>query len=169
MSLVPTGPLVDTRPPNFAKGQWFGGVPHTRVVIQSIGTWSALYRQLNDGILLEQTNSDFTDPNLGFAEWRGTYMINPIQGFTCVYRWSVASETVGTCNFTYSQRAFFSTPELFGAMQQTNPTLPATKVIPLSIRIPQSILTPVEVVKYDVPEWADVLDRWPDVVVTDSF
>jgi len=51
MVLVPTGPLDDTREPTFAKGQWFGGVPHTRVVIiapAASGTWSMLI----GGILL---------------------------------------------------------------------------------------------------------------------
>lgn len=170
MAIVPTGPLTDERSPAFAKGQWFGGVPHTRIVIQQPGDWSLIFSAINRGILLQMSNSDFSDPNIGFAEWRGTYVVIPnVLNAVCVYRWSVASEVAGTANFLYHQTFSAGIPELYGAIQQTRPDLPANKVLPLSIRIPDNSFTPTVVTKFDVPEWADVLERWPTVQVTDSF
>ena len=169
MTLVPTGPQEDTRPPNYAKGQWFGGVPHTRVVVQAIGSWNDSFEALARGILLQMSNSDFTNLNLGFAEWRGTFALPDGRLAVCLYRWSVASEVAGTANFQFRQTFSAGDHELFGALQQTRPVLPAARHIEASIRIPDDPGTPASVVKFDVPEWADVLERWPNVQQTEPF
>lgn len=168
MALVPTESLLDTRPPNYVKGQWFGGVPHTRVVVISttaFGSWA----WLNNGVLLGQSGSDFTDPNLGFAEWRGTVTPSLIE-FVVRYRWSAASEVVGTCNFLLQVTGNLGpiSYSWIGSFQATNPTLPPPKSIPRTTGSGQ-FGAPATIVKYDVPEWAEPLERWPNAYVSDTF
>lgn len=162
----PLEPRRDERTPTFCKGQWFGGVPHSRVVIIDPSAKGRL-SSLAGGILLTQSGEDFTFPNEGFAEWRG--ILNDTNGqWTCRYRWSVASATEGTCNFLFTMFHFEEEWEVIGALQVPRPNLATGKVLITSEVNPVGDAG-ASVTKHDVPEWANPLGRWPDLMTTDVF
>lgn len=159
-------PRLDIRPPDYRKGQFFGGVPHSRVIIIATDA-TGRFLPLSGGLVMDAGPEDFTFPNEGFATWRGTYTFDGVL-WVANYRWAVASAPDGVVNFTFSLTNGGNDDRIISDVQETRPDLSLPKTIEITDKQPEDDIGDV-VKKYDIPEWADPLERWPSATLTTHF
>lgn len=154
--------LPDTRPPTFAKGQAFGGVPHSRVFISgnpSSGIWK--WTETGAVILILSRIGD--DGNFGFVQWQGEGDIGDDR-WEIGYGWQVLDPDTYTVEFFCS---ITRVGEIDNATYGATFT-PAQLVGPISLgkTSEQGIGgAPPAITKFEIPEWAEPLKRWPDAAL----
>ena len=153
-------PIVpDTRPPTFAKGQAFGGVPHSRVFIEGNPS-SGLWKWTEDGAVILIFSRIGDDGNFGFVQWQGEGVIEG-NAWEVAYGWQV----LDAANYTVE---FFCNIVRVGEAENAtygSTFTPATLVGPISLGKTSEQGAggaPPAVTKFEIPEWAEPLNRWPD-------
>lgn len=154
-------PRMDDRPPTFYKGQWFGGVPHTRVVLVYPEA-TDVYEPLRGGIACATLLYTDDNPNNAYASWYQTYDF----GFGDVvfrYSWEVTDIGGGECLMTALAEPPRGYDRHEGFLAQVSPDVSRPKILTGSAPVYDPRFgTRVE--KWDVAEWSDVVSRWPNVL-----
>lgn len=152
-------PRVDERPPTFYNGQWFGALPHTRVILTWPGAYGD-YAWAADGMVVENRVYSGADPNNKSAIWQGYYDIGG-STYSLLYQWRVTDIGGGealTRLFLAKQGAGIQ----WDAYRSYVPLRPADS-IPFIVGLPgYDVQIGATGSKVEIPEWSDVVSRWPN-------
>jgi len=152
-------PRADTRPPWFMKGQSFGPVPHSRVMLRSTDAGGD-YSFLNDGIVVPAYLASFDGTNQGTCFWAGRGVAAG-EVWQIGYIWQVVD--IGafevSLNVVVVRETGFVVVEFWDTVYQ--PTLADDQVCEqnTSEQVPGS---PDSIRKTDIPEWCNTLEYYPD-------
>lgn len=159
-------PRMDDRPPTFYKGQWFGGVPHSRVIIiwpGAVGDWSPL----TGGVVLESSTYSYQDPNNAQATWFGRLAFLGTS-FNVTYKWSVTDIGSGE-GLTEVSLVGVDRRVYWQGFRTWLPLYPADSMAHQNSNPTWEPLIGLEASKIDVPEWSNVVDFWPNAMATEPY
>lgn len=154
-------PRIDERPPGYAKGQWFGGVPHSRVIV-FLPAATGVFAWLRDGIVIPLVTEIGTDTDNGYAEWMGEVTVDGVV-FTVRWIWFTMVAEDGTCRFVGQVQAAGFPFETFASEEYFRPSLASAYTMTVGYDDPAGS-SGGTLTKWDVPEWSDVVERWPDAI-----
>lgn len=149
------------RSPAFAKGPYFGTVPHTRVIIFGpTATGPAAF--LNNGVVIGYSHESGEGDGDWFYEWAGAGEAGG-HTWTVRYFWTGMILATGAAQFNIQVES--STGGGFAAYSDTYTTITPSE----NFSIPKIVETPSgrfgdHMSKVEVPEWSNVLDRWPSAI-----
>lgn len=158
-------PIIDTRPPGFAKGQWFGPVPQERVRI-TFGNLPAAWSFLLPGVIVPFNIYIDTNPNEGFARWLG-YFDADGDSWSIRYQWSVLDIPNGIAFWLMSLDSTTSTRKLRANASGFRPTIGGPLAM-TSYLIDPPTAGVVSVTKHPLPGWSTPSEHFPGVILADD-
>ena len=140
-----------------------GGVPHSRVIL----TWPGAtgdFAQWSEGVVVQAFQYEATDPNYAYGLWGGGLLWQGME-LEVLYSWECVDKGGGEAVTRCAVNQTF-VAELWDGYRTYVPLRPAESM-PFQVGLPgYETQLGITASKVDVPEWSDVVSRWPNAIET---